>query len=292
MKKTCRICQEEFDIINPFGHSRQFCYICIPEGLNDVERTTVKRQSAKKQALKLLGGKCLKCGETKPYLIDFHHVNNKEHSFSELLADSKFEEYFQELEKAVPLCGNCHREFHYQEANNKLSIENYIDMKTFIFHKEDLDRNYTYTSAEKVEKNIKTDTPKPIIERKELQEFEIEDYDLLLEEIKNSSFTEVAIKYGVTPTAIQKRLKTRGYPHLIDDIKGIIRVKEEKVKTWRDLPITLIKDNEEHLFKTGNLAIDYITNQNPESKRDRVSEGLARLFSGQRASYLKYTIKR
>lgn len=287
MKKICRICGKEFEIVNQYGHNRQFCYDCVPENLSWSDRTKVKRQAAKQHAIELVGGKCLKCGETKSYLIDFHHVvsEEKEHNFATLLGDSQFEDYFKELEKAIPLCSNCHREFHYLEREQSISIEQFLRVESISFYKNDLDRSYSY--VEKTE-SILTNTPKPIRECKANQVVEIEDYELVLNKIRETSYTEVANEYGISANALKKRLKTRGYPYLIKDIKGV-EPKKEKVLGWRDLPLTLIKEEKEYYFDTGRKAIEFITEEENGIK-DRVSEGLNRLVTGKRNSYLGYTI--
>ena len=33
----------------------------------------------------------------------------------------------EELKKCIPICSNCHREFHYQEKLNKITIQEYIN---------------------------------------------------------------------------------------------------------------------------------------------------------------------
>lgn len=285
--KICRICQKDFEIISKFGGARQFCYDCVPEGLDRIERTTVKRQSAKKQALKLLGGKCLKCGETKAFLIDFHHVvsEEKEHSFASLLGDSKFEEYFKELEKAVPLCGNCHREFHYLQREENISIQDFVHGEKLNFHQEIESRERTYIIKEEVKL---TETPKQIIERPKQQMVEIEDYEKLIQEIKETSYTAVAAKYGISANAIKKRLKARGYPYLINDIKEK-PIKEEKPINWRDLPLSLTKNMNTLHFDSGRDAIQKIA-EIENSTTERVSEGLNRVINGKRLSYLGYTL--
>lgn len=286
--KKCRICQKDFEIINNLAHSRQFCYDCVPDGLSWSDRTKIKRQSAKKVALELLGGKCLKCGESKAFLIDFHHVvsEEKEHSFASLLGDSQFEKYFKELEKAIPLCGNCHREFHYLQREEQVSIEDFLDGATIKFHKETQSREYTYTLKEKEVKLI--ETPKQIIERPKQQIVEINDYEKLIQEIKETSYTAVATKYGISANAIKKRLKARGYPYLIADIKER-PIKTEKPINWRDLPLSLTKNMNTLHFDSGRNAIQKIA-EIENSTTERVSEGLNRVVNGKRLSYLGYTL--
>lgn len=71
---------------------------------------------------------CMKCGCSKHYLIDFHHLNPEEKDFT--ISDNshaKFETLMKEIDKCVSLCSNCHREFHYFEREQGLTIEEYLN---------------------------------------------------------------------------------------------------------------------------------------------------------------------
>lgn len=74
--------------------------------------------------------KCQKCGESRGYLLDFHHIDpdTKETTISRLTANNrKMELIEEEMAKCIVLCANCHREFHYlQNRDNTLTIERYI----------------------------------------------------------------------------------------------------------------------------------------------------------------------
>lgn len=57
---------------------------------------------------------CAKCGESRLYVIDFHHIDPSTKSFT--IGDSyrgNDERIVSEVSKCVCLCSNCHREFHY-----------------------------------------------------------------------------------------------------------------------------------------------------------------------------------
>lgn len=70
---------------------------------------------------------CQKCGEQRPYLLDFHHVNpaEKEYTIHEMRGYS-LERLQKELDKCVVLCANCHREFHHFNRLNGISYDDYI----------------------------------------------------------------------------------------------------------------------------------------------------------------------
>lgn len=125
MIKKCKICEAEFETL-PNGHSRQYCFECSPsteKGEKDnrkeeqVHHKTTIRQAMKKQAVKLKGGKCERCGYDKCIAaLDFHHLdpNEKEHKIGNGNTTS-WEKYLKEVEKCILLCANCHREEHANE---------------------------------------------------------------------------------------------------------------------------------------------------------------------------------
>ena len=70
---------------------------------------------------------CVKCGCSKFYLIDFHHLNPAEKDFT--IGENprvKMETLMKEINKCVSLCANCHREFHYLEREQGMKIEEYL----------------------------------------------------------------------------------------------------------------------------------------------------------------------
>lgn len=129
MIKKCEICGKEFQTI-PMGGARKYCFDCVPMIEDDTKRTLLKRQALKKEGVKRLGGHCLKCGETRPYVLNFHHVNpeDKEFELSRLLANSNVKEFFSETSKCVLLCSNCHSEFHYLNDNYGITLEDYLGL--------------------------------------------------------------------------------------------------------------------------------------------------------------------
>ena len=73
---------------------------------------------------------CAKCGETRGYVLDYHHVdpNEKDNTIARLTSNStKIENVLEEVKKCIVLCANCHREYHYlQQLNNELTIDDYL----------------------------------------------------------------------------------------------------------------------------------------------------------------------
>lgn len=76
--------------------------------------------------------KCAKCGESRGYVLDFHHIDpdKKEYTISHMVANHynfESEEIQKEIAKCIVLCANCHREFHHFQFENKnLTLEEYI----------------------------------------------------------------------------------------------------------------------------------------------------------------------
>lgn len=74
---------------------------------------------------------CVKCGETRRYLIQFHHVNPNEKKFVLSNCSTRSRSSIsKEASKCVCLCSNCHDEFHHlygkQPDNPVESLLNYI----------------------------------------------------------------------------------------------------------------------------------------------------------------------
>lgn len=72
---------------------------------------------------------CLKCGESRNHLLDFHHTDPSQKDFQ----ISQGEQYGwkrikQEIDKCIVLCSNCHRDFHYQEKENGITLEEYLKL--------------------------------------------------------------------------------------------------------------------------------------------------------------------
>lgn len=84
MKKVCEICNEDFDTNSS---TRIYCYNCSGDSTRKDNQTrkhqkTILRRSMKLQAIKLLGGKCCKCGYDKCVdALEFHHENQDEKEF-------------------------------------------------------------------------------------------------------------------------------------------------------------------------------------------------------------------
>ena len=82
-----------------------------------------KRRIVQKAQLYELKTPCAKCGESRPYVIDFHHINPNEKRFniSTRATHYSVNTVREEVKKCVCLCRNCHIEFHHFYGNKPKS---------------------------------------------------------------------------------------------------------------------------------------------------------------------------
>lgn len=72
---------------------------------------------------------CAKCGESREYMLDFHHKDPsiKDGTIARITSNNnKMETIQQEIDKCIVLCANCHREFHHLENKEHITIEQYL----------------------------------------------------------------------------------------------------------------------------------------------------------------------
>jgi predicted HNH restriction endonuclease len=72
---------------------------------------------------------CAKCGESRGYVLDYHHINPEEKDVSVARMTSnkyRLDNVFAEIEKCICLCSNCHREFHYLENRTNITLYEYL----------------------------------------------------------------------------------------------------------------------------------------------------------------------
>lgn len=73
---------------------------------------------------------CVKCGEKRPYVLDFHHKDPaiKDADIARITSNNnKMDTIYKEIDKCVVLCSNCHREFHYLENKEQLTIDKFLN---------------------------------------------------------------------------------------------------------------------------------------------------------------------
>lgn len=100
-----------------------------------------ERYQMKKAFIEERKTKCLKCGESRKYVLDFHHIDPSTKSFTiGRIKKSSLEAIENEIDKCIVLCANCHREFHHINEEYGVSLEDYlnqkIEMKDFLSDEE------------------------------------------------------------------------------------------------------------------------------------------------------------
>lgn len=72
---------------------------------------------------------CQKCGETRTYVLDFHHIDPsiKDMSIARMTSNNNhMDKIEEEIAKCIVLCANCHREFHFLQEKDGITIEDYL----------------------------------------------------------------------------------------------------------------------------------------------------------------------
>ena len=73
---------------------------------------------------------CAKCGENRGYVLDYHHIDptEKENTVARMTSNNyTLDKVMEEIQKCICLCSNCHREFHYLEHKNNITISDYLN---------------------------------------------------------------------------------------------------------------------------------------------------------------------
>ena len=126
----CICCNKEFEAKKrKGGQTRLMCYDCIPDNLGKKERNRRRRDCLRiaSEALKEKTG-CAKCGyNAYGAALDWHHIepHTKEANPAKQLQTS-WSAYILEVEKCILLCSNCHREYHYREREQGISITEFL----------------------------------------------------------------------------------------------------------------------------------------------------------------------
>lgn len=139
MKKQCTKCkqwkdEEEFSWKNKAeGKRHSQCKECRRKADNERYATDPDRREAVKMVHKnqvkyirdyildiKKNSKCAICGDSRWYVLDFHHIKGKDFTISEKVREGcSLDTIKKEIEKCILVCANCHREIHYKESLNK-----------------------------------------------------------------------------------------------------------------------------------------------------------------------------
>lgn len=124
MSKICSKCKIEKDETEFYANS------ATVDGLDYYCKECRKEQIAASRKRKLNGGleyqydsrefieslktNCIKCGEDRPWVIQFHHLDHRTKEFNVSNCGTRNRAaLWKEASKCVCLCSNCHDEFHH-----------------------------------------------------------------------------------------------------------------------------------------------------------------------------------
>lgn len=127
--KICSKCKRELPIThyhkNGFDSKGQqkyrgYCKDCA----NNLEKARYQKKKAFIDEQKRC---CAKCGDTRVYVLDFHHKDRDEKDFTiGRIKKGSLDLIQNEIDKCAVLCANCHREFHYLEKEQGISLEDFL----------------------------------------------------------------------------------------------------------------------------------------------------------------------
>lgn len=125
--KVCTVCNKDQPLTEYYncgqGRQRSECKECHRKYVTQRNKEnrehvhTIKEQAS-----------CAKCGEKRPYVLDYHHLNpnTKVGTVSRQMVHASQNKVLEEIPKCVPLCANCHREYHYLKQLTGISLQDYI----------------------------------------------------------------------------------------------------------------------------------------------------------------------
>lgn len=131
--KICKKCGQELPITDFYfrdkakGIRRSECKYCH---CKRVKEDYYKKKDTLNEIKKQYS--CAKCGDARIYVLDFHHIDSDDKNFTishALRHGCNWDIIEEEMSKCIPLCANCHREFHYLEKEKGITTEEYLALK-------------------------------------------------------------------------------------------------------------------------------------------------------------------
>ena len=140
LSKKCLNCKE-VKLLENFSKDKNrkdglqnYCKLCNTE--KSKLHSKINREFARKFCNKVKSRfGCFKCGLKEHYLLDFHHLvkTDKRNNVSILVAKTSgkpsIKKIKDEIRKCIILCANHHREFHYLELYNNITIKEYLNVQ-------------------------------------------------------------------------------------------------------------------------------------------------------------------
>lgn len=135
--KVCSKCKIEKDESEFYSNKR------MPDGLDYYCKACRKTSTANRYEeheitdyrettqsfIESLKTECCKCGEDRPWVIQFHHINPSEKEFNVSASGTRSRAaIWNEASKCVCLCSNCHDEFHHFFGNRPVDPVGSLDL--------------------------------------------------------------------------------------------------------------------------------------------------------------------
>lgn len=121
LHSMCKVCKRKVDNAWSASHREQRNEASKLWRKDNPDKLVAYYQQ-RKEFLISLKTPCVKCGETRPTVIEFHHIDPSTKSFNISYVASNGakpkEVILDEIKKCVCLCANCHAEFHETYGNN------------------------------------------------------------------------------------------------------------------------------------------------------------------------------
>lgn len=103
LQKYCRLCRKVSDH-NHYRRNKLQCYVRVAKRRMEI--------SAWFRSIKKLSH-CLECGNSDPWVLDFHHLSKKSKDVSTMVCQGySIKAIEAEISKCIVLCANCHRKRH------------------------------------------------------------------------------------------------------------------------------------------------------------------------------------
>lgn len=122
MSKICSKCKVEKDESEFYNNKLNvdgldyYCKNCRKKlsAIRNTPKAVKEYADSNREFVESLKTNCIKCGEDRPWVIQFHHVDyhDKEFDVTQVGTRSRAS-IWKEASKCVCLCSNCHDEFHH-----------------------------------------------------------------------------------------------------------------------------------------------------------------------------------
>lgn len=142
MSKVCSKCKVEKDESEFYANSvaidglDYYCKYCRKQQSKNSKTKNTEHVSSliyeNREFVESLKTNCVKCGEDRPWVIQFHHIDHNDKEFELTQSGTRSRAaIWKEASKCVCLCSNCHDEFHHffgkQPINPVEAFDKYMD---------------------------------------------------------------------------------------------------------------------------------------------------------------------